>query len=329
MNDDTTKKMFSVSERTKGLIFVSMIAVFMVTAGVGGAIWAATSTRPSSPPIVLSVATPASALPTHPFPEPRITAQAAIVYDLAQQKVLFEKRSHVPLPLASLTKLMTAVVASETLSSTSPVRVAETDAATEGSGGIHPNETWNFRELLGFTLLMSSNGGARAIASAAGAKLDPSRERDSREVFVDRMNAKARELGMTQTLFGNETGLDLNSELGGAYGSARDVATLLAYVASTSPYVIEETADLTSTFYTQDRRSYSAHNTNQDVSSIPGLIASKTGFTDLAGGNLAVIFDLGFGHPIEVVVLGSTKEGRFTDARTLADATIAYFVNTD
>jgi D-alanyl-D-alanine carboxypeptidase len=52
---------------------------------------------------------------------------------------------------------------------------------------------------------------------------------------------------------------------------------------------------------------------------------SKTGYTDLAGGNLAVVFDAGIGHPVAVVVLGSTKEERFTDVQRLVRATSAQF----
>ena len=57
------------------------------------------------------------------------------------------------------------------------------------------------------------------------------------------------------------------------------------------------------------------------------LIASKTGYTDLAGGNLVIAFDAGFNHPIIVSVLGSTIDGRFTDAEALVWAALAYLQN--
>lgn len=56
-------------------------------------------------------------------------------------------------------------------------------------------------------------------------------------------------------------------------------------------------------------------------------MASKTGLTDLAGGNLAIAFDAGLGHPIVVVVLGSTEDGRLTDVENLVDATLASFTH--
>ena len=63
------------------------------------------------------------------------------------------------------------------------------------------------------------------------------------------------------------------------------------------------------------------------MQAIPGLLGGKTGYTNLAGGNLAVIYDAGLNHPIVVVVLGSTLEGRFGDVETLVDATYGYIEN--
>jgi D-alanyl-D-alanine carboxypeptidase len=65
-------------------------------------------------------------------------------------------------------------------------------------------------------------------------------------------------------------------------------------------------------------------NTNTIVGELPNILASKTGFTDLAGGNLAVIIDPSLNRPILIVVLGSTKEGRFQDVSNLAQKTIEY-----
>jgi len=68
--------------------------------------------------------------------------------------------------------------------------------------------------------------------------------------------------------------------------------------------------------------SYFANNTNIFVDKIPNLIASKTGFTDLAGGNLVIAFNADINRPIIISVLGSTEEGRFTDVLQLIEATI-------
>jgi D-alanyl-D-alanine carboxypeptidase len=67
---------------------------------------------------------------------------------------------------------------------------------------------------------------------------------------------------------------------------------------------------------------YSAENTNVVIDKIPNLIASKTGYTDLAGGNLVIAFDAGLNHPIIISVLGSTEKGRFSDVLQLVQATL-------
>ena len=133
------------------------------------------------------------------------------------------------------------------------------------------------------------------------------------------MNAKARKLGLAQTYYLNATGLDGSEQVSGGYGSARDVAFLLAYIIKNAPHAISATR-YSSVAVVSSQASYTAKNTNSSLPQIPGLIASKTGFTTLAGGNLAVVFDAGFNHPIAVVVLGSTREGRFRDVQKLVAA---------
>ena len=69
------------------------------------------------------------------------------------------------------------------------------------------------------------------------------------------------------------------------------------------------------------------NSTNAFIDKIPNVIASKTGYTDLAGGNLVVAFDAGLNRPIIISVLGSSQEGRFADALKLIDATIKQLPN--
>jgi D-alanyl-D-alanine carboxypeptidase len=71
-------------------------------------------------------------------------------------------------------------------------------------------------------------------------------------------------------------------------------------------------------------KTHKAQNTNMDVDQIPGLIASKTGYTSMAGGNLVIAFDASIGRPIIVVVLGSSLDGRFTDVSKLVSASQNY-----
>jgi len=139
--------------------------------------------------------------------------------------------------------------------------------------------------------------------------------------LIEKMNEKVNELGLAQTYFLDEAGLDVSDTQSGAYGSAVDVAKMFAYALDTIPASLEATT-LTDTWFDEGNESYPAINTNKIIGSIPGLIAGKTGYTDLAGGNLVVAFDAGLSEPIIVAVLGSTKSGRFTDVKKLVRATL-------
>ena len=72
---------------------------------------------------------------------------------------------------------------------------------------------------------------------------------------------------------------------------------------------------------------YPAQNTNYFVDQVPNIIASKTGFTDLAGGNLVIAYDAGLNRPIIISVLGSSEEGRFKDALKLLEASMEEIQN--
>jgi len=113
---------------------------------------------------------------------------------------------------------------------------------------------------------------------------------------------------------------------GGAYGSARDMALLFAYTLKNYPEILEATR-YNNLEFKSDAEKYEAGNTNIFVNKIPNIIASKTGYTDLAGGNLVIAFDAGINRPIIISILGSTQDDRFEDALKLASATISYINN--
>jgi D-alanyl-D-alanine carboxypeptidase len=99
--------------------------------------------------------------------------------------------------------------------------------------------------------------------------------------------------------------------------SARDVAAFLAYLYR-KPELYSGTTERSRSFKPLNAETLYAENTNDAIPDIPGLIFGKTGFTDLAGGTLAILFELGPNRPVAAVVLGSSsKEGRFTDMRAL------------
>jgi D-alanyl-D-alanine carboxypeptidase (penicillin-binding protein 5/6) len=164
----------------------------------------------------------------------------------------------------------------------------------------------------------------RAVSFALGALGDPADPAGSEAAFVREMNNKADAIGMKNTYYLNVTGLDQNEEQGGAYGSAKDQAILFAYILKTHPSLMEATRQAEIIVTSQDLVSHIARNTDSLVSYIPGMLASKTGFTDLAGGNLVVAFDPEIGRPIIISVLGSTETGRFEDMEKLVNASLQY-----
>lgn len=260
-----------------------------------------------------------------------LKARSAAVYDINSQELIYEQGAEDEEPLASLTKLMTALIAAETLAEDALVTVSPASMQSPGESGFQVHEKWNVRDLIGFTLMTSSNDGAQALAAAAGAEISNATltgqkdESMHRLSFVQTMNKKSRELGLEMTYYVNATGLDEGLTAGGAYGSALDTAKLLAYIMRTDPDILAHSRLDKETFTSESGISHNVRNTNQRVGHIPGIIASKTGFTDLAGGNLAVIFDVSMNHPVAVVVLGSTFEDRFTDVEQLVAAARNYF----
>lgn len=246
-----------------------------------------------------------------------ITAKAAFVWDVKEQRALFNKNAGMQLPLASVTKLMTALVAYELLDDTDMIDITMEAIQEDGDSGFSDGEVFNFLDLTDLTLMKSSNDGAHAIAAAAGNSLLETD--DETQLFVEAMNIRASELGLAQTFFSNPTGLDISESEAGAYGSARDMAFLMEYIITHYPDLLSGTQIDYMTISNVNGEYHLVDNTNEIVGEIEGLLASKTGYTELAGGNLVIAFDAGLNHPIIVSVLGSSRNDRFADSLLLTE----------
>ena len=243
---------------------------------------------------------------TNYFEGIELDSNAAFVWDVKKKKALFAKNEEMQLPLASITKLMTVAVVSEYISLNETLVVSEQSLFAEGDSGLLAHEKWNVKDLIDFTLMVSSNDGASALANAAGAIeiiRSGDRSESPQKTFIEEMNRLAKEIGLTQTYFLNETGLDSTEATSGGYGSARDAALLMNYVVTLNPELIDSTVYKSREISSLSNFIHTATNTNQSIGDVPGLIASKTGFTDLAGGNLVIAFDAGINRPIIVSVL--------------------------
>jgi len=236
---------------------------------------------------------------------PDIRAEAAIIYNPENGKVLWESNSTSRRSIASITKVMTAVVFLENSPDlTREVVVERVDVRNASTTYLRAGYTLTTGDLLHLLLIGSDNAAARVLARVS---------QYGSEGFIDRMNAKAQELGLTSTSYADPSGLLADNE-----SSAYDLARLITYVSGD-----DRIASIMRTpYYTVNagRRQITIHSTNQLV--MKGDVdvqAGKTGFISKAGYCLATLLRLPQGGPeVAVVVLGAkSNPGRFWETRHL------------
>ncbi len=252
-----------------------------------------------------------------------LEAESVFVMDLTNNQILYARNPDAQLPLASLTKVPLALVVAEVLKPDTLITIPEHYTPDGAPARLPAGLELRAEDLIDFTLVASSNEGAELLSDAARADLRRTYPEADANSVLWRMNDLGKHLGLTQTYFLNIHGLDISTMQAGAYGSARDMAHLFAYAASTSPAIFEHTSKETISITGRGGTVITASNTDEALSSIPGLVLGKTGYTDLAGGNLAVVFEVGPAHPVVAVVLHSTQDGRFEDMKKLVAATQA------
>jgi len=235
-------------------------------------------------------------------PPPAISARAAVVIDAASGAMLYDHDARRPLPPASLTKLLTAVLAIE---GSAPDRWVNTQVDARrmtGSSvmGLRPGDCFSVRDLLYGLMLPSGNDAALALARHVAG---------SDEAFVQAMQTLAGRLGLSASSFIDPHGLGGP----GHYASAYDVA-LIARYAMTLP-LFDEIAR-TSSYTARGTRTLSMSSQNQFLLTYPGADGLKTGYTDEAGRTLAVSATRN-GRRLIAVLLNAPA--RFEDARALMD----------
>ncbi|MBQ8684277.1 MAG: D-alanyl-D-alanine carboxypeptidase [Clostridia bacterium] len=210
-----------------------------------------------------------NSLPAMAAETPGISSLSAVVYEPESGLVLYEKDGDTARPMASTTKLMTALLAAEKLSPEATVRVPAKALPVEGSQvGLAAGEETTVRDLLAGLLLASGNDTANALALLMA---------DSLPAFAGMMNEKAAQLGMTNSLFVTPSGLDE----GGHSASARDMALLGAAVLK-QPVLAELCASKTASV-TYGGRRMTLKNHNKLLSLTDDCIGLKTGFTKKSG----------------------------------------------
>jgi D-alanyl-D-alanine carboxypeptidase (penicillin-binding protein 5/6) len=222
-----------------------------------------------------------------------VDARAYVVQNGATGEVLARYQDAEHLPIASITKLMTVLVALESVEPDDVV-TAPVSATIVGESTIHlrAGEQLTVRDLVKAALVQSANDAAYALAFHAG--------RGDVEAFVRRMNARARALGLRDTSFVRPDGLDVP----GHYSSARDV-TLLARTAMQNS-LVRKIVGLHTATIAGGRRLFTW---NDLLGSFPGLIGVKTGHTTAAGWS-EVAAARGAGLTIYATLLGSPNRAQ-------------------
>jgi serine-type D-Ala-D-Ala endopeptidase (penicillin-binding protein 7) len=235
---------------------------------------------------------------------PDVRAEAAIIYDSATGQILWESNSQNQRSIASITKVMTAAVFVENSPDLSEAVVIDrSDVRAASTTYLKAGYKVTKGDLLHLTLIASDNAAARALA-----RVSP----HGSTAFIDRMNEKAKELGLTSTSYADPSGL-LSTNLSSAY----DMAKLITYVSGDER--IASVMRKQSYTVTAGRRVINIHSTNQLV--MRGDVdvqAGKTGFIRSAGYCLATLLRLPQGPQVAVVVLGAkSNAGRFWETRHL------------
>lgn len=224
---------------------------------------------------------------------------------------LWSRRGADRVSMASLTKIMTAVVASEHTKPTDTVTIpVRSTQVGESTSFLRPGETLPMTEMYEALLVKSGNDAAYAIAEhVAGSEAE----------FVKLMNAKASELGLDKTKFANSHGLDAQ----GHYSTPRDLAVLARY-AMTRPE-IRSVAGKKTAKIGSGKRAETFFNTNLLIGNYDGANGLKTGWTGDAGYCVVVSAERD-GIELYAVVMGSSSElQRFRDARALLDFGFAHY----
>lgn len=255
-----------------------------------------TSVASAAPTIVGNIELPLLASPK----TPQVTATIAAIFDSTKNKTILSYRGNQRHPIASITKLMTAVIAKEATLQEQFVTITPEDVWNEGpAGNFSPGEIFDRNDLIVAALTVSANDAAAAIARSIG------------DDFVSRMQKKALLLQMYDTTFADATGLSSLNQ-----STAQDLKKLLLYIHERHPELLAITRKKIATIINRTNNApRELHNINKFAGD-EYFIGGKTGYTTEANGNLISLFEVNK-HEITIVVLGS--DDRFGDTQQLYD----------
>jgi len=243
--------------------------------------------------------------PVVPPPPPTISAYEWAVYDETADVMLATWNANERRSMASVTKVMTAMIVLDEADLDEVVTVPSMATAARGSSAdLVAGEQWTVYDLLVAMLVRSGNDAALTLAWHVGD--------GSTDAFVQKMNARAAELGMSDTHFANPNGLDHADH----YSTANDLVTMT--VASLHYPDMQQIARIKTIKMPEDPtgKTRQVNNTNRLLGTYPGVVGLKTGDTPWAGKVLLGVSERG-SRRIVTVVMGS--DDHFSDTRELVD----------
>lgn len=237
--------------------------------------------------------------------EPVVNAKIGLIFDRSSKTILYEKNGLKQVPMASTTKIMTAIIVLENANLSDIVTVDKKAAGTGGSRlGLKVNDKITVHDLLYGLMLCSGNDAAVALANHIGGSI---------EGFADMMNKKAKELGCVNSHFITPHGLDQE----GHYTTAYELACITDYALNIPKFKeIVSTKGYTVTINAQSK---AITNTNELLGNTDGVYGVKTGFTNGANRCLVTAYKSGDLDIITVVLGADTKKIRTTDSINLIE----------
>jgi D-alanyl-D-alanine carboxypeptidase len=300
-----------------------------------GTVEGASDTRDDTAMIPVSFESKASATQILPYKKPSVSdlhvvgAHAAVVLDADSGMVLHEYASHDQRQIASLTKLMTTMIAVERIKNLDEaVTIPEEAVYTEGTkvgcprsgycvgNRLKVGEQVSVRNLLKAALMNSANDAAISLGMHMGG---------TQAGFADIMNKRAAELGLKNTHFCTPSGLEIDGHESECYSSAYDIARIATNALKYD--VLWETMRMPNTtiISIDGKQSHDIFNTDTLLNQYPNLLGTKTGFTPLAGYSLlAVATDATTKHRVVSVVLDDSQ--RWQDIQQMFSWAFSSFV---
>lgn len=236
--------------------------------------------------------------------KPVLSAKSALVYDLTNEKTIYEKNAEEKLPMASITKLMTAIVAIDHKKKDNRYEVFSDALVGENVMGLSQGEVMSLEELLYGVFMYSGNDAAETLAQNTM----------ERSQFIKTMNQKAKAIGMKNTNFTNPTGLEGD---GNQHTTAYDLLVLSKYAITNYPQIVKaSSAPEHFIEASDDHYAYALYNQLNLVTTYPGVKGLKDGYTPEAGLCLITYLDYE-GQKIIGIILGS--ENRRQEMKDLLD----------